>query len=142
MLWSLTTDVGEATPWHEHEIFEFVLCRSHGGRLLWPGGDVALRPARTLLVPPGTRHRFLFGPGEAGRLKFICLPPSDLPGFLSPAQLALLEGFRGGGVSAADHPGRQDWLDRLADKTGEDLRVTAHFIRQWLAGEAVEAICR
>ena len=35
-----------------------------------------------------------------------------------------------------------DRLERLADKTGDDLRVTVHFINRWLAGEAVDAICR
>jgi tetratricopeptide (TPR) repeat protein len=35
-----------------------------------------------------------------------------------------------------------DRLQQLADKTGGDLRVTVHFINQWLAGEAVDAICR
>jgi tetratricopeptide (TPR) repeat protein len=35
-----------------------------------------------------------------------------------------------------------DRLERLADKTGGDLRVTVHFINQWIAGEAVDAICR
>lgn len=30
----------------------------------------------------------------------------------------------------------------LAQKTGTDVRVTVHFVNQWLAGEAVDAICR
>jgi tetratricopeptide (TPR) repeat protein len=33
-------------------------------------------------------------------------------------------------------------LESLAKKTGTDVRVTLHFINQWLAGEAVDAICR
>ncbi|MDX2451208.1 tetratricopeptide repeat protein [Desulfosarcina sp.] len=33
-------------------------------------------------------------------------------------------------------------LESLAQKTGTDVRVTVHFINQWLAGEAVDAICR
>lgn len=35
-----------------------------------------------------------------------------------------------------------DRLERLAAQTGGDLRVTVHFINKWLAGEAVDAICR
>ena len=35
-----------------------------------------------------------------------------------------------------------DHLERLADETGADIRVTVHFIKKWLAGEAVDAICR
>jgi tetratricopeptide (TPR) repeat protein len=33
-------------------------------------------------------------------------------------------------------------LESLASKTGTDVRVTVHFINQWLAGEAVATICR
>lgn len=33
-------------------------------------------------------------------------------------------------------------LESLAQKTGTDVRVTVHFINQWLAGEAVDVICR
>jgi tetratricopeptide (TPR) repeat protein len=33
-------------------------------------------------------------------------------------------------------------LESLAHKTGSDVRVTVHFINQWLAGEAVDVICR
>ncbi|WP_372680489.1 tetratricopeptide repeat protein [Desulfosarcina sp.] len=33
-------------------------------------------------------------------------------------------------------------LESLALKTGSDVRVTVHFINQWLAGEAVDVICR
>jgi tetratricopeptide (TPR) repeat protein len=32
-------------------------------------------------------------------------------------------------------------LESLAQKTGTDVRVTVHFINQWLAGEAVDGIC-
>ena len=33
-------------------------------------------------------------------------------------------------------------LEFLAQKTGTDIRMTVHFINQWLAGEAADAICR
>ncbi len=35
-----------------------------------------------------------------------------------------------------------DHLERLAEKNGGDIRVTVHFVNQWLAGEAIDAICR
>jgi tetratricopeptide (TPR) repeat protein len=35
-----------------------------------------------------------------------------------------------------------DRVERLAKKTGGDIRVTIHFVNQWLSGEAVDAICR
>jgi hypothetical protein len=38
-----------------------------------------------------------------------------------------------------EHLGR---LEALAQKTGTDVRVTVHFVNQWLAGKAVDAICR
>jgi len=38
--------------------------------------------------------------------------------------------------------GNLERLESLAQKTGTDVRVTVHFINQWLAGEAVDVICR
>ena len=35
-----------------------------------------------------------------------------------------------------------DHLQQLADKTGGDIRLTVHFVNQWLAGQAADAICR
>lgn len=35
-----------------------------------------------------------------------------------------------------------DRLESLAQKTGTDVRVTVHFINQWLAGGSVDGICR
>lgn len=35
-----------------------------------------------------------------------------------------------------------DRLESLAQKTGTDIRVTVHFINQWLAGGSVDGICR
>lgn len=33
-------------------------------------------------------------------------------------------------------------LETLAEKTGSDIRVTVHFVNQWLDGKAVDAICQ
>jgi len=33
-------------------------------------------------------------------------------------------------------------LESLAGKAGSDTRITVHYINQWLAGEAVDAVCR
>ncbi len=33
-------------------------------------------------------------------------------------------------------------METLAERTGTDIRITVHFVNQWLAGEAVDAICR
>lgn len=35
-----------------------------------------------------------------------------------------------------------DHLQQLAAKSGGDIRVTLYFVNQWLAGEAMDAVCR
>jgi tetratricopeptide (TPR) repeat protein len=35
-----------------------------------------------------------------------------------------------------------DRLESLAGETGSDNRITVHYINQWLAGEAVDVVCR
>jgi len=123
MLWSLSVEITVSSPWHAHDIFEFALCRDHGGRLLTEGGEIALQPARTILVPPNTPHRFLFDGDDVGRLKIICFPPKDLPGVLSPSQIHALDTLRGGGVSVADHPGQERWLGPLSDLIADGLGI-------------------
>lgn len=121
MLWSLSAEIAESSPWHDHDIFEFALCRAHGGRLLTGDGDITFQPARTILVPPNTPHRFLLNDHEVGHLKIVCIPPGDLPRFLSPAHVAMLDGLRSIGVSVADHPGQAPWLDQLAELIADGL---------------------
>jgi len=123
MLWSLSAEIAASSPWHEHDIFEFALCRGQGqqGRLLTGVGEIALRPARTILIPPNTPHRYLFGETEIARLKIVCFPPKDLPRFFSPTQVAVLDGLRGIGVSAADHPGQDLWLGQVSDVITDGL---------------------
>ncbi len=121
MLWSLSAEIAESSPWHSHEIFEFALCRGQGGRLMTDEGEIAFCSARTILVPPGTRHRFLFDAGEVGLLKIVCVPPKDLPDFLSPTHVALMESLCGAGVSVADHPGQEAWLDELGNLIADGL---------------------
>jgi len=115
MLWSLSAEIAESSPRHQHEIFEFVLCRESGGRLFSDNGEVEFRPSRTILVPPNMPHRFAFGEGEIGRLKIVCAPPEDLPRFLSPTQVAMVESLWAAGVTVADHPEQQLCLTQLSD---------------------------
>ncbi|HVJ06671.1 MAG TPA: AraC family transcriptional regulator [Candidatus Saccharimonadales bacterium] len=129
MLWSLSAEIAESSSWHDHDIFEFALCLDHGGSLLTDDGEVDLRPARTILVPPGTHHRFVLDTSEIGRLKIICVPPKDLACFVSPFQISMLEGLCGMGVSVADHPGQELWLSQLSslivDGLGTDKEPSA-----------------
>ncbi|WP_213992146.1 AraC family transcriptional regulator [Sodalis sp. dw_96] len=115
MLWSLNAEIAESSPRHQHEIFEFVLCRGSGGRLFTDDGEIEFRSSRTILVPPNIPHRFSFGEGEIGRLKIVCAPPEDLPRYLSPTQVALVNGLGAAGVTMADHPDKELCLSQLSD---------------------------
>lgn len=123
MLWSLSAEIAESSPWHDHDLFEFALCRGQGGRFLAENGEIPFHPARTILVPPNTPHRFVFNDGEVGRLKIMCFPPQDPPRFLSPVHVAMLDGLRGMGASVADHVGEEQWLSQLADRIVDGLGV-------------------
>ena len=116
-------DRRSSSPWHAHDLFEFALCRDRGGRLVTEQGDIELCPARTILVPPNTPHRFDFDQGEVARLKIVCIPPKDLPRFLSPAHATMLDSFCGGGTSVADHAGQEQWLNQLSDMIVDGLGV-------------------
>lgn len=115
MLWSLSTEINEDSPQHRHDLLEFVLCKDWGGRLLTDDSEVEFRPTRTILIPPNTSHRFVFKTGEAGRLKIVCVPPSDLPRFLSPLQVAMIDSLCRSGVSVADYAGEELWFGQLSD---------------------------
>jgi AraC family transcriptional activator of mar-sox-rob regulon len=105
MLWSMTAKVEETTPWHRHDILEWVFCRSGAGRLETDGQDVDLRPGRAVFIAPNARHRFAFDAEEKADLKFLCLNSADLAAHLAPAQLALLERVKTAQISYADHEG-------------------------------------
>lgn len=114
MLWSFSTQVSEPSPWHDHDILEFVLCCDTGGRLVTADGAVDFRPERTLFVPPNTPHRFELDAGQVGRLKIVCVPRNDLMSFLSPRLVTLVDTLCTTGVTVADHPGRATCLADLA----------------------------
>jgi AraC family transcriptional activator of mar-sox-rob regulon len=115
MLWSLSAEITESAPRHQHKLFEFALCRDWGGRLVAGPAEIELRPARTILIPPDTVHNFDFKAGEVGRLKIVCIPPSDLPRFLSPMQVVMIDRLCRSGVSVADYAGQELWFDQLSD---------------------------
>jgi AraC family transcriptional activator of mar-sox-rob regulon len=115
MLWSLSAEISESSPRHQHQLFEFALCRDWGGRLTSDDGDIEFRPARTILIPPNAPHRFVFKDGEVGRLKIVCVPPNDLSRFLSPVHVAMVNGLCRIGVSVADFAGQEAWFNQLSD---------------------------
>lgn len=142
MLWSLSAEIAASSPWHEHDIFEFALCRDQGGRLLTEDGEIAFRPARTILVPPNIPHRFFFAADEISHLKIVCVPPKDLPSFLPPTHVTMLDSLRGVGVSVADHPGQELWLDHLADLIADGLGIDDAQVQQlnWSAASLLLAL--
>jgi AraC family transcriptional activator of mar-sox-rob regulon len=115
MLWSLSTDITESSPRHQHALFEFALCRDRGGRLLTDDEEIEFQPTRTILIPPNTPHSFAFKPGEVGHLKIVCVPPNDLSRFLSPMQVAMIDGLCHAGVTVADYAGQEQWFSQLTD---------------------------
>ncbi len=115
MLWSLSAEIAESSPRHQHQLLEFALCREWGGRLITDDGEVEFRPTRSILIPPNAPHRFVFRSGEVGRLKIVCVPPDDLPQFLSPVHVAMVNGLCRTGVSVADYAGQEAWFDQISD---------------------------
>ena len=103
MLWSVRASLRVATDWHQHQIYEFIGCRSGSGQLEIDGREIELRAGRTLLVAPGVGHRFTPGGGEAADLTLLCLTTQDLATFVSPAQAAALDGAKTAAVTCADH---------------------------------------
>lgn len=115
MLWSFNTEITEPSAWHDHDMVQLVLCRNDNGRMLTKGEEVPFASARTIFIPPGTLHRFVVDIGEVGHLKIVCFPTRDLPRFLSPLHIAMLDGLARVGVSAADHDDQESWLNHLRD---------------------------
>ena len=123
MLWSLSAEVTESSPWHSHGIFEFALCLGTGGRLTTETVAFDLRPGRTILIPPGVRHRYVLEAAEVARLKIVCVNPDDTAVFVSAANIAVLDSLKASGVTIADHDGEGGLFalsGLLANKLGAD----------------------
>jgi AraC-like DNA-binding protein len=115
MLWSASALIEDSSPWHAHEVFEFILCaESAAGLLELPHQSIAFQPGRSILIPPGLRHRYVFQPGERAGIKLVCMTQQDVATFLSPAQAALLQGQVLLEVSFADHGARRAELALLS----------------------------
>lgn len=124
MLWSMTAKVEESSPWHGHDILEWMFCRSGSGRLETESQAIGLQPGRTFFIAPRARHRFAFQPGEQADLKFLCLSSQDMATYLSPAQLALLEGVTAAGVSYTDHEKNLTNVRELSNLIPDGFNIT------------------
>lgn len=124
MLWSLNTEVRETSGLLQHDAVEFILCSHEGGRLLVGAHQIELLPGRLVLVPPDTPYGILIAPGEIARLKIACCPPSDLPRFLSPKQVAAVSDICRLGITISDFPNDLAWLtttiNMIADGFGNE----------------------
>jgi AraC-like DNA-binding protein len=123
MLWSLSTKIVESSDWHEHDMFQFVLCLGDNGRMMTESAEIAFASARTILIPPGALHRFVVEPGEVGRLRLVCFPSNDLFRYLSPLHIAMLDGLARSGVSTADHGEQAAWISHLSDSIIEGFNI-------------------
>lgn len=103
MLWSMEARVEASTDWHAHAVHEFIFCLAGSGCLATQMGETALAPHRSLLIPPGVVHRFVFARGETATLQVVCLDGAETAAFLSPTQNALLLELGRRVPSVADH---------------------------------------
>lgn len=83
-MWCLDAQLFEPSPWHGHDVYEFVVVLAPGGMLSARDGDWPLRTGDTLLVPPGREHRFFVEAGESIRVRLVCFTLPDAKAYLSP----------------------------------------------------------
>lgn len=115
MLWSTRARIADSTAWHAHEVFEFILCAANcSGRLELPEYKLEFHPDRSILIPPGVRHRYLFGPDEAASIKLVCLTPQDVTTFLSPALAITMQQALSSACTVADHGDQSHHLAALS----------------------------
>ncbi len=122
-MWCLDAQLSEPSPWHAHDVYEFVAVLAPGGSLSTREDDWPLRPGDTLLVPPGREHRFLVAVGESIHVRLICFTLSDAKVHLSP-QLAGRLPPPGSRLTRASHDDGQGLLG-LAATIREGLNEAA-----------------
>ncbi|WP_026784083.1 AraC family transcriptional regulator [Pleomorphomonas koreensis] len=101
-MWCLDAQLSESSPWHGHDVYEFVAVLMAGGALSTRDGNWPLRTGDTLLVPPGREHRFSVVAGETIRVRLVCFTLSDANAFLSPQLIGRLPAT-GGRLTQAGH---------------------------------------
>lgn len=121
MLWSLKTELTEPSPWHTHEVFEFLLCGQDGGRVLTDEASIDCLAGRTILIPPQARHRYHMEPGQKVSGKAVCLTTEDVRSHFSPPLAALIDELASGGANFADHDAVSPGIDDLAAIIGNGI---------------------
>lgn len=69
---SITADIEELQPFHEHPPHELIVCGSDKGQLDVNGKLIDYQVGRTFLIPSGVSHRIIASPEEVARTQFIC----------------------------------------------------------------------
>ena len=122
-MWCLRASLSDPSPWHDHEIYEFVTVAASGGALSIPGSVCPLSAGDTLLIPPGLEHRFCMSPGEVIDVRLICFTPSEASAFLAPQLVGRLASA-GGRLTRAHHADEAAYL-ALAATIREGLDFSA-----------------
>ncbi|SFB74270.1 AraC family transcriptional regulator, mar-sox-rob regulon activator [Tropicimonas isoalkanivorans] len=106
-MWCLRASLSESSPWHDHDVYEFVTVMTAGGTLSTRERDVRLGAGDTLLLPPGVEHRFFVSPGEDIDIRLVCFTPSEASAYLAPQLVGRL-------TSAGDRLTRAGHTDESA----------------------------
>lgn len=101
-MWCLDAQLSEPSPWHNHDVYEFVGVQRTGGVLATREAVSMLHAGDTLLVPPGREHRFSLEAGESIRVRLVCFTLADAKAFLSPQLVGRLPAV-GGRLTRATH---------------------------------------
>ncbi len=89
---SITADIEERLPFHEHPPHELIVCGSDTGQLEINGKISDYRVGRTFLIPSGISHRIIGSPEDAARTQFICFDD----GFASSLGILSLKNYLDG----------------------------------------------
>jgi AraC-like DNA-binding protein len=125
MFWSLKAKMSATASAHRHDIAELMLCYTKGGHLRGEDQKVAFKAGRTLLIPPGYRHQVVVEDNMQTVLKIFCMSVTDMKRFLSPVQMATVQGLFSMGLSVADAQEPVCDLLKLGDQITEGIHQPA-----------------
>lgn len=76
MYFSITANIKEIQPVHEHLPHELIVCDSNTGQLEVNGKCIDYQIGRTFLIPSGVSHRIVASPKNIAQTQFICFDDS------------------------------------------------------------------